>query len=439
MARSLFSFATSLLASLMRPGTLRELASGAGIGAGIMIVNTLVTVLSAILLARMLGVDGYGIYGFAIAVSSMLLVGAEFGMPTLAVREIARAHAHADLARIRSFAARGLGIMAIATAVMGLAVFATLRWTNLDLTSAEKSALYLAIPIMGLAALVKYGAAIMMGLRRLAAAQIIGEALMPLSFLAGVGGLFLWAPDRASAQFALGLQIAVTFFALAVCAIALRRLTRFPRGNSAQPVPAMVSAAWPFLLIGSALLINQQIGTIVIGTMLGTAEVGLFRVASQGAVFATLGGVVINKVTAPYFAQLHHDGSKQALRRLFLTARWLGFASCLAALAIFALAGEWLIRISFGPEFASAAPLLVVMTLGYVGNAFFGPVGVLLSMAGLEKYAARALWAVALVTMAGCIAVAPRFGTMGVATVMALTTTAYHMVLRRVVRRHLQI
>ncbi len=421
----------------MRPGILRELLTGAGSGTVIMVTNTVLSVASAILLARLLGVEGYGVYGFAIAVASILSVAAELGFPTLAVRETARAAHDDEMGRIRHFVALCSGLILAVTVVIGAATCLLLMVAPLDLTSGERAALFLIIPLFGLTALIRFGAGVLMGMRRLVASQVIGELLLPLLFFAGVALLALAAPAKATPELVLVLQSVVSLLIVALCLLLLRSLAR-NRHDAVRPsARSLITAGWPFLLIGSALLINQQIGTVIIGALIGTAEVGYFRVASQGAAFSTFGVLVLTKVTAPYFAQMHQAGDRASLARLFAATRWLGFASCLVALAIFAFAGEWLIAISFGREFIEAAPLLVILTAGFAGNAFFGPVGALLSMSGHEAYSARVLWGVAIATTLGSAVAAVTAGVTGVAAVMAAATTFYHLLLRRVVRRQL--
>lgn len=437
MVRQLASFVTIALGRVTRPGILRELAAGAGSGTVIMVANTVLSVASAILLARLLGVEGYGVYGFAIAVASILSVAAELGLPTLVVREAARATHNGDLGKLRGFVAVCACLILAATALIGAATYLVVEFASLELAPMERAALILVIPLVGLMASIRFGAGVLMGMRRLVAAQVVGELLPPLLFFCGIAILATAIPTIATPQSILILQIAISLMVVLSCLFLLRSLASRSAALAPTPMQSILKAGWPFLLIGSALLINQQIGTVVIGALIGTAEVGYFRVASQGAAFSTFGVLVLTKVAAPYFAQLHEAGDYPSMARLFAATRWLGFASCLVALAIFAIAGEWLIAISFGPDFIEAAPLLVVLTCGFAGNAFFGPVGALLSMSGHEAYSARVLWAVAVATTIGSVLGAKIAGVMGVAVVMAAATTFYHLLLRRVVRRHL--
>ena len=61
------------------------------LGSGVLkIFHTLLILATAILLARTLGPEGYGIYAFAYALATLIAIPAQMGLPTLVVREVAR-------------------------------------------------------------------------------------------------------------------------------------------------------------------------------------------------------------------------------------------------------------------------------------------------------------------------------------------------------------
>jgi ABC-type sugar transport system permease subunit len=57
--------------------------------------NTLLGFVTTVLLARLLGAEGYGIYAYALALVSLLAMPAHAGLPNLVLRETARGMAEA--------------------------------------------------------------------------------------------------------------------------------------------------------------------------------------------------------------------------------------------------------------------------------------------------------------------------------------------------------
>src|SRR5262245_13517383 len=73
--------------------------------AGLRATQAMLTLLTAVVLARLLAPEGYGAYSFAIAIVAFLAIPSELGVPGLAVREIAVANARGDWPRMRAFIA----------------------------------------------------------------------------------------------------------------------------------------------------------------------------------------------------------------------------------------------------------------------------------------------------------------------------------------------
>ena len=69
--------------------------------AGIRSVGMAFGFLVGIQLARGLGAAGYGVYGLAMAIISLITTPTEFGLPQLVMREVASAHVRSDWSLIR--------------------------------------------------------------------------------------------------------------------------------------------------------------------------------------------------------------------------------------------------------------------------------------------------------------------------------------------------
>ena len=101
---------------------------------GIMVVlyagSTGLSFLSGILLARMLGADGYGAYALALTTATLVGMVTEFGLPTLLLREASAARANGQWSQVRGLmnwsnrAVLVLSFMLIAGTWAGHALFA---------------------------------------------------------------------------------------------------------------------------------------------------------------------------------------------------------------------------------------------------------------------------------------------------------------------------
>ena len=427
-----------LARSLAKEGTLGQLVRGGAAGAVFQFLNKVLALAASALLARALGVEGYGLYAFAIALTGMASIAAEMGMGPLTLRETARA-AGPDAPsliggqlRAATMLVLGIGLILIAA---GSAVVLT---APLSLDAVGVATLLLALPLVIIGALTRIGVAALAGLKRLVASQAFEQVFSPLLVCVGAAALYLGPERFATPQAAMLIQVASGLLAVLFLALTLRRYLS-TREHSVLPTRELVARGWPFLMIGSALVLNQQLDTLLVGIVLGTGEVGPYRVASQGAQLAMFMAFVINTIISPYVARYHADGDLFALRKLFVHARAAGVASVAGALALYLVAGEQLIALAFGTAFVGAAPLLAILTAGYLGNALAGPCGTILAMTGHERASARALWTLAIANGVLTCAAGALFGLYGVATVTALTITLYQGWLRYILWRELKI
>src|SRR5690606_12549330 len=97
------------------------LAAVAG-SAGLKLGGLATTAIVAVLLARLLGPEGYGLYSYALAWATMLGIPVQFGIPTLVVREVARLRAYGQWNLVRGLLRLANILVVIATAAIIAAV-----------------------------------------------------------------------------------------------------------------------------------------------------------------------------------------------------------------------------------------------------------------------------------------------------------------------------
>jgi O-antigen/teichoic acid export membrane protein len=385
----------------------------AGTGA-VQIAGMLATFLVGVQLARGLGVEGYGQYGLAMAVITLASIPGEFGLPQLVTREVAAASARQDDRRMFGVL-RWADRTAILFALLAAGTLALIAYLFVGSDSPVSLAIMIGAPMIPLIALAKVRAAALQGLHLVALGQLPAVLLRPLLFSFLLLFLFTQWPAAGPIR-AMLLNVATAVAVLLLAHLLLRR--RLPNERPAEPVQAgrqWLASSFPMALTEGMRVMQWQMTVLLLGIVTTDAEVGLYRVAISIVVAIAVPIGLINAVVAPVLARLHANGDKDRMR---LVSHRAALAMTLGVLALtlpFILFGSPLLAVVFGDNFAPAFRALLVLSLGQVLSAAFGPNAILLNMSGHEKRVTRAMLFALLVNVALVFLLTPSMGHIGAA------------------------
>ncbi|MBF0381984.1 MAG: flippase [Magnetococcales bacterium] len=408
----------------------RQLFYG-GIGNGLIQAgNKLVALLFAVVLARTIGTEGYGTYAYAMAVLTLLMIPGEFGTPNLLVREIAAAQAHQDWSHIRGIIIRFMQIVFVVSILLATVAALILTFAT-ELPDSLSDTLFLMLILLPILTLSQTMLSAMRGFQHVVKSQFVGLLLRPLLVLIVVTLLFTIAPETRSPQQVMLIQIVVGVVLGGFTIYLLFRYMPAPiRTVTARyKTKQWVGSAIPFVLLSSAFLINCQADILMLGMFREVDEVGLYRVASQGAGLVAFGLQAVNSVVAPQFAKMYAKNEMALLQRLVTTSARIVLLVATPFSLIFIFAGEPLIALVFGAEFAPAYPPLTILTFGQFFNAAMGSVGFLLTMSGHEKVALKIMLITATLNVILNMILIPQFGTNGAAIATTVTLMLWNILL----------
>lgn len=385
--------------------------------------SMVLTLATMIVLARVLGADGYGVYSFVFAITSLLAAPAQLGLPALLVRETAKAHARNDDSGMRGvWAWAGKLALTSSLALMciggGIAVGVAGQATDGQWTLWAWG-----IALIPLIAFGNLRGAALQGVGRVAIGQapelIIRPALLTIFCLLGWAILGRVSPAEAMAANFAGAVIAFVFGAMVLKRHTPRAPTRTPDKSTRR---AWLLAIWPLAAIAGMQAVNMHTGVVALGLFDLPAEAGVFRIVVQGATLVAAGMTAINAAAAPHFARLHTQGDIPALQRAAAwTARGTLVTAAIAALPLLVMPAA-ILGLVFGDEFTAGAAPLAWVVLGQVISAALGPVGILMMMCGGERRMARLLIVSALLNLALNLTLTPIAGLMGAAIAHASAT-----------------
>lgn len=399
------------------------------------------TMATSVVLARALGPSAYGTYAYVFAIVTLLALPSQVGIPTLLVRETAKAQAHEDWPRLKglwTWATRVILVTSVVVAVIA-ALFVAWRGTRTD--ADLRWTLAAGLLLVPLIALGNARGAALRGLRLIVRGQLPETVLRPVMLVLFVGGAW-WFSGRMSAHAAMAWHVLAAALAFAIGALILWQAR--PAGVTTAHADLSHSRAWwhaalPLALISGLQVAGNQSGVIQLGWFRPQAEVGLYKVATSASTLALFGLQTANLVIAPHIARMHAVGDHTRLQRLASIGALASGALTLPVFLAFAFGGRWLIGLMYGNGYVDAYGPLLLLCAGQMFNAMFGSVGLLLNMTGYERHAARWLAVAACCNILLGLALIPRFGMMGAAVANVASLAVWNLAFWRLARRNLGV
>ena len=372
--------------------------------------------------ARVLGIEGYGLYASVIAHISLIGILVSGGVPMLLVREMTAADYAGDMSLLRGALGRAriwvLLTTALVLCVSGViwllagsdATWWQIFWPGLGIT-------------VGLGLLDVQGAALR-ALGQPVRGQIPGSLLRPGLHLAALAALASLGTGVAPLHAVLAFLGAV-LAALAASGWMLWR-SLAPRARAAPRYTDRVwlTALGGFFVAGGFVRANQQIGGVMLEHLSTRDQVALFLPVMQMVMLMLLGQQAIAAVLTPRLKQAMLGGDAAEQQRLLSISTAGMLATALLVAILLLLVGPGGMAAIFGEGFEALYPVLVVMAGGQAVALCFGHPLVVLNLAGHERVSAAATGLAFLLNLALGLGLVPSLGAVGAALAAAAAQIA---------------
>jgi len=361
--------------------------------------------ITATVLARFLGSEGYGAYSNAFAWVNILAVLGLFGFNSLLLRDIAVLKAQNNWALIKGLLQFSDGlILSISIFLMlilwGVAgyLFSIPEKENLRLS------LWIAAPLIPLYTLINLRQSALRGLQQVTYALLPDFIIRPGLIMVCIFGLYLFFPNMINVEIIIALSIIVSTIALL---ISVRWLRFFLPQDFIKTQPQYQFNAWlksspPMLVIGGAQILIVQSPVIILGMFSNAKNIGYFAVASRVASLLVFLPMAVGIVMGPIIASLYSQGEKLRLQNIVKKTNRLTFAVTLLFCLVFFIFAKNILSI-FGQDFQIARRALILLTIGYLIDSGFGLSIITLMMTGYERVVATYQTVFAILLIVLCI------------------------------------
>ncbi len=379
--------------------------------------------LNAIILARVLGADGYGAFANAMAWVSLLTIPATFGFGILLVRDTAIYRSQGKWGLLKGLLHFSNRIVLGLSVVLALIGAGVAGWMFASPAQAMmRHTIWIALLLLPLFALYNLREAVMRGLEHVIRARFPGMIVRPGLLLLGIVAIYFFRPQQLSAQAAMAVNVGAGEIALVLSIFFLRSV--FPKEAKAA-TPEYTSRPWlkaafPMLVYGGAQIVLGQTDIVMLGAMRGAHEVGLYAVANRMALIIGYTMMAAEIIIAPIIARLYAKADKEKLQNILTKAVRISFFSILPFGIIFIFAGNYVLQF-FGKEFIVANSALSILTIGRLVHVALGPGALLLSMTGHEKSVANIVAIAAFLNIIANSVLIPLYGINGAAIASAVS------------------
>ncbi len=395
-----------------------------------------------IYLARRLGAEALGLYALGMSIVGFLGLFNAVGLPATAARFVAEYSTRGEYGRLGAFLRGSLAVLSVGNLALGAVVMVAGPWVGVHFYHAPALGAYFwaFTLIMIFGALTTFLGQVMAGYRDVARRTVITHFIgTPVNIVVAVALISLGFGLRGY----MAAQVGSAMLVLGLLAVAVWRMTPaearagavFAFAPVEKKVVAFSAVAFGIAAVDFAL---SQTDKIVLGYYLAPKQVGIYAVAMALVGFVPIALQSVNQIFSPIIAELHADGNRALLQRLYATlTKWIVILTIPLALTI-AIFARPLMGI-FGAGFLPGATVLVIGAMGQLINCGVGSVGFLLMMSGhqLEMIKIQAVNAALLIGLS--VLLVPRMGMTGAAVASAITVVTTNLWSLISVRRKLKV
>jgi O-antigen/teichoic acid export membrane protein len=393
-------------------------ARGALLSAVLVGLGTILAYAIQIFISRTLGAAEFGTYAYVLALLNIVRTVVCFSLDMAALRFASTYFTSGNWPLFQGFlltSRRTVAVLSIAGAIVCC-------WLTVSLRHRLEPALFHALLAGSL--LVIPTALLTLEVALLQALRLVYQSRVPFTFVRPLVIAFVlfvatFALHRAgTATLALLANLVGVMVALA---ISYQLMGGQVPAVARDAVPARQTREWSqFCLITLGqnilyLVLSQQADVVIVGSAIGTTEAGYYAAASQIAAIILLGVVTVNQYFAPILAEFHARPTDSSLKDLLSRIMLLNAALSLPLVAAIVVFGPFLLGL-FGPGFAAAYPVIVILAVGCLVSSLWGYLwGDLLTMAGFHRESAAVVIVVVIVNLALTLVLTPRLGITGAA------------------------
>jgi O-antigen/teichoic acid export membrane protein len=393
---------------------LKEVISNAGVSLLLRLVGAAAQFIFSVVIARMYGAEGFGIYTLALSFTVISSVIGRWGLDQAALKFIAIYAERGEWSEVRAIQKRALKLVMLISSICTILLLVASQWLarylfhQPDLDTLLQIMVFAILPFSGLNLL----AECLRAVKNISAYTVIQGVLVPTFSILTI---FLFAQFNFSifsAAYAYVLACWVTFI------VALYLWSRFTKMTGESTISSckmkLFETAAPMALVTIVAILMSFSETVLLGLFRSSEDIGIYSAALRLAMLTSFIVIAFNSILAPKFASLIRENRKTTVQKVARDSVAMMLVVALPLLVILIFYPEGVLKL-FGYDFEKGATVLVILAFAQLVNVIMGPAGLLLMMGGGEKVMRKLTLNTWLISTVAGLFLIPQFGAIGAA------------------------
>ena len=374
--------------------------------------------LIALMLARLLGANSYGLYVLAVSAATLFASFSLLGLDDAMVRYVAIRSGRGDQLGVRGTIKLGVVVATVGGVLIGIVMFAAAQpiaegiFHEPRLTHLLRL-LAVIVPFLSLSNVLAGTARGFGRMDYVALAENVVQSLVRLVLVAVIA-VAMQGLNVTVAVIAFGISDVAATIALIVLLQKYFPVSQLRDGEMREVAPECFRFAIPLWLSGMLRQFRRSFQTILLGATAAAASVGIFSIVSS---ITTVGHVCLLALfvaVKPTLARLHDIGDREGLTHLYTTATRWAYTITLPFFLVIVLFRESILLV-FGESFAAGSTALLIYAFAEVVNAGTGICGPVLDMTGHTMMKLVNAITLTVLLVVGNVLLIPRYGVVGAA------------------------
>jgi O-antigen/teichoic acid export membrane protein len=396
------------------------------------------TYCSQLVIARVVGVDTYGVYAYVFAWMVVLAYFSALGFDVGLLRFVPAYKAERAwplLQGVIQYAQRRATLVGLSVIFVG--IWVVKAWSSSPELRSTFLAGFALVPIL---ALVRIRCSAVRAFGGVVSALVPDRVVRDGTLIGILAIASLGLGWTLNAPFVMVATLISSALGLVCAGLAMRHCR--PRAID-DILPVYDAAAWrraaiPLVILGATEALMNRTGVILLGWITDTKSAGIYSLAFNIALVVTLPRIAVNTLFAPVISDLYARSDKETMQVLITrAASWTFCAGICIAAALFILAEPLLSW--FGAGYEAGVPALRVLLISQVMAASAGSQLYVMTMTGHERSAAVLLVCCAMVNAGASAVLVGMFGLTGAAIGTAVSLVVWNVAMALFLRRRLNL